>query len=482
MRATGIPGFPSYPLSVFGCPMSRAPTPTLKRRVLHAGSWTIASHGISQVIRLASNLVMTRLMAPDMFGVMAIAMTLLMGLALFSDVGLRQSIVQSVRGEDEHFLNTAWTIQIFRGALIAIFGIAISFGLLLAQQRGWIAQTNVYHETVLPYVLAVLSASMFLSGFESTKIIVATRRLELGRLAVMEIASQLIGIVAMIAWALFTRSIWALVAGGVVSAVARIVLSNVLFPGPRNRWHWDTLAYEEIIGMGKWIFFSSILFFILNNGDRLLLGGLISAKMLGVYAIAFLIVNALEQGIRKLISNVCYSAISEVVRNSGGDTTSLREIYYRFSQPIDFILFGLAGLLFTAGETVIHLLYDFRYADAGWILKILGFSLIGIRYDLAGCCYMALGRSRLNTAFITMRLLGLYIVVPIVFMFLGFRGALWALSLNFISGTPFLYYTNSKLGILDWKREISAIPALPLGLFMGWIIAISLPPIHHITF
>lgn len=480
MRTRQVTILPSYLSSLFRRCMTGSTSPSLKRRVLRAGSWTIASHGISQVIRLASNLVMTRLMAPDMFGVMAIAMTLLMGLALFSDVGLRQSIVQSARGEDEHFLNTAWTIQILRGALIATFGIAISFGLLLAQRYGWLAQNNVYHEAVLPYVLAVLSASMFLSGFESTKIVVASRRLELGRLAIMEIASQLIGIVAMIAWALVTRSIWALVAGGVVSALARIVLSNVLFPGSRNRWHWDKSAYEEIIGMGKWIFFSSILGFVLNNGDRLLLGGMLSAEMLGVYSIAFLILNAIEQGVRKLISNVCYSAINEVVRENPGSSAALQAIYYRFAQPVDFALFFLAGVFFISGDAFIHLLYDFRYGDAGWILQILSFSLISIRYDLAGCCYLALGKPRLMTVLIIARLLGLYILVPVAFSIWSFPGALWALSFSFLSGAPVVFYFNSKFGILDWKRELITFPALLLGGGVGWIVSLFLPIFHHV--
>lgn len=460
--------------------MNTATLPSLKRRVFKAGSLTIATHGFSQVIRLASNLVMTRLMAPDMFGVMAIAMTLIMGLAMFSDVGLRQSIVQSAKGEEQEFLDTAWAVQILRGALIAAFGLTLSIGLLIAQQLKWIPQHNVYSETVLPYVLAALSLSMFLTGFESTKIIVSSRRLELGRLAAMEIGSQVIGILFMIVWALFYPTIWALVAGSIISAVARLIFSNTLFPGRGNRWHWDKPSYEEIIGMGKWIFLSSILGFILNNGDRLLLGGMVSAEMLGIYSIAFMIVNAFEQGIRKIISNVCYSAINEVVRTSGSDPTSLRDVYYRFAQPIDFVIFTIAGMLFVSGQAIIHLLYDVRYQNAGWILQILSFSLIGTRYDVAGCCYLAVGRPKIMTLLVVARLIGLYLLVPIAFLIWGFQGTLWALSLGFLSGAPVVYIMNSKLGILNWRRELATFPALLLGGGLGWIVSIILPAFHHV--
>lgn len=453
--------------------------PSLKRRVLHAGSWTVGSHGLSQVLRLASNLVMTRLMVPEMFGVMAIAMTLIIGLALFSDIGLRLSIIQSPRGEEDAFLNTAWSVQILRGILIAVIGTLISTGLFFSQKFGWIPPNNVYHEPILPYVLIALSASMLVSGFESTKVIVASRRLELGRLAFLEITQQVVGIIVMIAWALIVRSIWALVAGAFISNLYRVVLSYTLFSGPNNKWRWEKAAYAEIILLGKWIFVSSILGFVLNNGDRLLLGGLVSAEMLGVYSIAIMIVGAIETGARKVISNVCYSAISEVVREKAGDASALRQIYYRFLQPVDFILYLITGMLYVSGTAIIQFLYDARYQDAGWILPILCFSLLGIRFDLAGCCYLAIGRPKLQTALIVARLLG-YGLVPLVFAIWGFHGALWVLALNFLFAAPVIYYFNARFGMLNWKKELAVVPALFLGAAGGWLLAAVLPLLHHV--
>ena len=61
----------------------------MSRRVILAGGWVIASHAGSQILRLASNLIMTRLLVPDLFGLMALANTILFGLVLFSDLGLQ---------------------------------------------------------------------------------------------------------------------------------------------------------------------------------------------------------------------------------------------------------------------------------------------------------------------------------------------------------------------------------------------------------
>src|SRR5882672_9646548 len=115
----------------------------LRARVLHAGGWTVAGFALSQAIRFGANLVMTRLLVPEMFGVMAIATMLMYGLALFSDVGLRQSIVQSRRGSEAVFLNTAWAVQILRGALIWCAALALALGVTLLDRSGMIPRDSV---------------------------------------------------------------------------------------------------------------------------------------------------------------------------------------------------------------------------------------------------------------------------------------------------------------------------------------------------
>src|SRR5260370_33210440 len=97
----------------------------LKHRALRAGWWTLASYILNLAIRFGSNLILTRLLAPEMFGVMTIAPIIIIGLAMFSDLGLKQNIVQSVRGHDTHFLNTSWTIQMLRGVLLSVCALGV---------------------------------------------------------------------------------------------------------------------------------------------------------------------------------------------------------------------------------------------------------------------------------------------------------------------------------------------------------------------
>lgn len=82
----------------------------LMARALRSTSWIVLGYGGSQAIRLASNLILTRLLFPEAFGLMALIQVVIVGLTLFSDVGIAPSIAQSKRGDDRDFLDTAWTI------------------------------------------------------------------------------------------------------------------------------------------------------------------------------------------------------------------------------------------------------------------------------------------------------------------------------------------------------------------------------------
>ena len=113
---------------------------------------------------------MTRLLVPEMFGVMAIAGTVMMGLAMFSDLELKPSIIHSKRGDDPVFLNTAWVTQIFRGALLWFFAILVSLLIYCANHLSLVPKDTVYSDSILPFVIAILALTGIVAGFEINKI------------------------------------------------------------------------------------------------------------------------------------------------------------------------------------------------------------------------------------------------------------------------------------------------------------------------
>lgn len=446
--------------------MSLEPLLSLKHRALRAGAWIFGGHISGQALRLASNLVMTRLLVPEMFGVMAIASMVLAGISLLSDLGTNMSVVQSARGEDPDFLNTVWVVQIIRGVIMCLIALLVSLGFYCAAHFGWIPQNTAYAQPVLPLVLACVSLTALISGFESTRLATASRRLAQGLLTLVEIVSQVAGIVVMMLWAMVDRSIWALVAGGLAVSIVKTVSSHLMLPGEPNRWVWDKSAVDEILHFGKWIFISSILGFLLNNGDRLLLGGMISANVLGIYVIALFIKNSMAEIVGKILASVAFPVLSETVRTN---PEKLAAIYYKFRLPFDIVLLFLSGLFFVAGRYVIYFLYDARYVQAGMMLQMLSLTLVAFRYNVVDQCYLALGKPKFLVAIIVIRTVALFGLLPLAFKEYQMLGALWVIVISAFSSIPLTLYLKRKLNLLDVRKELLVLPAFIIGAGVGFV-------------
>ncbi|TAF68433.1 MAG: polysaccharide biosynthesis protein, partial [Oscillatoriales cyanobacterium] len=89
-----------------------------KKLAIKGAIWTIISYGGSQILRFGSNLILTRLLLPELFGLVGLAYVFIVGVHLFSDIGLGPSIIQNKRGDDPEFINTAWTMQIIRSFFV----------------------------------------------------------------------------------------------------------------------------------------------------------------------------------------------------------------------------------------------------------------------------------------------------------------------------------------------------------------------------
>jgi len=88
----------------------------------------------------------------------------------------------------------------------------------------------------------------------------------------------------MVVVALVTRSIWALVLGGIVTGATRLVLSHAFLPGSADRFYWDAASVRALLRFGRWIFTSTLLTFAAMQSDRLIFGKLVTMSELGVYS------------------------------------------------------------------------------------------------------------------------------------------------------------------------------------------------------
>ena len=427
------------------------------------------------IIRFGSNLLMTRLLAPEMFGVMAIASTVLFGLVMFSDMGLRQNVVQSERGNDALYLNTVWTIQIVRGGGLFLVGALVGVILLALTGAQLLPASSVYAVPVLPYVVVGASASAIIQGFESTKLFEASRKLALGPIIVVDILSQIGGFLGMLLWALVDRSIWALVAGSLLSSAFRTVLSHIYLSGHRNRLHWDSAIFWEIFHFGKWIVASSVFGFLVLSGDRLILGGMVSAEILGVYVIAFLLSSTADAALSKATAEISLPAFSEIVRER---PDRLKSSYYRLHAFAASSAYFSSAFLIVCGQKIVDVLYDARYAQAGWMLQMLSIGLIAVPFRMATECFVALGRPQITSFVAIVRLVTLVIATPVGFSLFGMTGAVAGIALSYLTWVPLQIYFQIKFGLFELKNELYPTVFLVLGAFAGYCFTLAVNLVH----
>ena len=443
----------------------QTPPLSLKLRVFRAGSWVLFGHVAAQLVRLVGNLVLTRLLVPEVFGIMSIAMTVQAIVALSADFGIRQCVIQSQNGADPRYLNTAWTLEIIRCLYICGACVAVAIALYGAGRLEWLPRESVYASPVLPPVIAATSLMVVIEAFQSMNAIVAHRVLDLHRLTIIELLSQIVGLLVMGVLAWNFGSVWCFVVGTLISTACKTSLTHLWLHGPRSRFAWDRTTIQELIHFGRWIWLSSAVGVFAANGDRLLLGAWVDASFLGFYSIAITLATAIDSLAFRLFSSVCLPALSEVARSR---PDRLPALYFRMRWAADVIFVGLAGFLFAFGQDIINIMYDTRYAQAGWMLEWLSFSLLFSRYGLTQNCYLALGRPNYCSAISICNTLSIFILVPSLYYAFGIQGAIVGIACRMAPATLVILFINQKLRLNNVLLELSTLCVWPLGWSLGF--------------
>lgn len=351
-------------------------------RAFRGASWVAIGYSSAQAIRLAANLILARVLFPEAFGLMALVMIFLIGLTMFSDVGLGPSIAQNKRGDDPDFLDTAWTIQVIRGACLWLGTCALALPV-----------ARFYGEPMLAQFLPVSGLALFIAGFNPTRIETAYRHLLLGRVAALDLATQVIGTAVMVAVAWQTRSVWALVVGQLVTATAKVVLCSLYLPGPSNRIRWDRSAARELLYFGKWIFLSTAAGFMINQADKAILGKYLSLEMLGIYNIGFFIATFPLYLGGTITARILIPLYRD--RPPAVSVENFRKMRMtRFALSAGMLPLVMAMAYF--GTALIGVLYDARYTNSGAVVVLVSclvipMQVIVLTYDQAA---LAAGDSR----------------------------------------------------------------------------------------
>lgn len=340
------------------------------------GSIVVAgAYAFSQALRLASNLILARLLFPEAFGLMALVTVVIVGLQLVSDTGVSVAIAQHRRGDERTFLDTAYSINVLRGAVLWLGACAVAFPM-----------ARFYDAPQLSQLIPVAGVALFIAGFTPTKADTAARHLLLVRVTLLDVLANLIGVIVMVVVALLTRSIWSLVLASIVGNAAKAVLVATLLPGPRNRFAWDREAVHDLVHFGKWILLSTLSYFLVSQGDKMILGAYLSLGDLGTYNIGYFLGS-----FPMLMAAAVTSRILVPLYRDRPAEGPAAEHYGRKIRRMRYALSGsviaVQALMSFFGVPLVDLLYGDRYAGAGPVVVMVAcvqmISAFGATYGLA---------------------------------------------------------------------------------------------------
>ncbi|PIE07410.1 MAG: polysaccharide biosynthesis protein [Rhodobacterales bacterium] len=409
-------------------------------RVVRSSAFVMFGYGANQVLRLASNLILTRLLFPEAFGLMALVTMVEIGLKLFTDLGIGPSIAQSKRGDDPAFLDTAYTIKVIRGFLLWIATCLIAY-----------PASVFYDAPELVYLLPVATFSMVISGFTTVRVETAYRHLQLGKVTAIEVVSYTVSIVVMVALAWEMGTVLSLALGGPVKAAVQCLLAKYYLDGHRNRLYWDRSAVNELLHFGKWIFGSTLFSFFASQGDKMVFGRFLSLHVLGIYNIGYYLGSFPAILGQELVGRVMIPIYREVQEKGTRETSrKLRMMRYLLTGG----LIALMGTLSVVGPALVEFLYDDRYIHAGGMLVLIALAMmpaaIGVSYDRAA---LAAGDSRhffvvsavRGTTSVLFLLIGVY--------HWGITGAIAGIALSGIAVHPFLIWLSIRHKVWDPEHD-----------------------------
>lgn len=407
------------------------PRPPLFRRALKGSLLTAGSYAIAQALRLVSNLILTRLLFPEAFGVMALVSVVLVGLAMFSDVGVGPAISQHPRGDEDDFLDTAFTINAVRGAVLWLITCALAWPL-----------AQFYAAPDLLQLLPAAGLTLLISGFNPTRIDTANRHLLLGRVTALDLAAQVIGILSMIVLAFVLQSVWALVIGAIIGSAAKLIIMAWFLPGRQNQFRWEPAAGRDLIHFGKWIFLSTACGFLLTQGDKTIFGAYLKLEELGIYNIGWFLASFPYLLAGAVVSRILIPLYRDHPPSaSAANAAKMRRLRFLITGGT----LTLLGLLGVVGMPLVALLYDPRYVMAGAVVVVIACvqipAVIGMTYDQAA---LAAGDSKTFFWLIALRALVQTLAFLAGIELGGLWGALLAQGLALLVMHPAIVYLARK--------------------------------------
>jgi O-antigen/teichoic acid export membrane protein len=424
-------------------------------RTATGAAWLIASRLGTRSIDIISLLVLARVLTPQDFGIVAVAMTLVQVVEAVFEIPVEQVLIRT-SDVTRSMLNTAFTLSAARGLLLALLLASISFPF-----------AAIYDDDRLAPLICFLSLAPAVRSLWSPRMTLFARTLDFRRELIIEISGKLAAFALAAACALITGSYWAIALGTVVTPVIMVTVSYLLAPfRPRlSLSEWPIFA-----GFLGWTTASQAVTAINWQIDWLILGGIVSKAKLGEFSMASSLAGLPEQAIIKPIVRPLLSAFSLIQT----DRNRLCDAYLRTASTVYTVGLPVMLGLSVLAEPAVRLALGPKWQQSWPYLQWMALTLIPPLFTSPlGALAMALGRANI---FLRQSMCELVVKLPLTLV-----GALWfgvygvivarAITSSFMALVS-ACLVRQLAGIPVWKQLVQQTRPLLAG---GCMVAVLLP-------
>lgn len=348
----------------------------LGHKAAFSGSLMVLARLISRLIDLVTMLIMARLLSPSDFGLIAIAMTVILILEAALELPLSQALV-SMPELKESYYDTAFTLGVLRGAILCtlVFIIALPFAAF-------------YHQKELVPLIQLLSLAPAARGLLNPRMAKFAKELNFKYEFIFELVGKVLAFILGATAALLTHSYWSIALCTVTAPIIIALQSYFVLPFKPKLTLADWRIFSGFLG---WISLSQLVLAINWQSDQLLLGKLMPPAKLGLFSTANNITNIPMAALFSPLLRPLLSAFTLLK----ADPMRLRNSYLKSANAIVTIgLPLLVGQSAIAAPTI-RLLLGAKWLGAIPMVHWLSLSLIPLLFGmLLTPLSMAIGETR----------------------------------------------------------------------------------------
>jgi lipopolysaccharide exporter len=425
----------------------------MRGEIAKGAAWMVLFRLLDRSVGLISTAVLARLLLPNDFGLVAMAMSVIAVIELATAFSFEVALIQMQKPRREHF-DSAWTLNV----LIALAGGTVT-ALAAAPAAAY------YGDPRLTAVMFIIGAGWLISGFENIGTVNFRREMNFSAEFRLMATKRMVAFVITLVSAFVFRSYWALVIGMVSGRVVGVVLGYVMHPfRPRP----SLACARELFSFSGWMLANSLLSVAAARIPHFYVGRHFGAQSLGAYTVAAEIAQLAQSELVAPINRAMFPGYSRLI----SDPPLFRKTCIDATAAILLIALPVSVGIAILAAPFVRLLLGAQWAEAVPIIQVLAVAAtVSVLTSNNISIYLALGRPYLATSTQAVRLLALAAGIALTYESLGVMGVAYAeLAAALVSMVVSLVTLFLSTGVRPLPFAAALWRPLVASGLMGWVI------------